>query len=48
MHTDRLDVVTELKIAILVIEEALADNWAIVQLWLEAFISEPADVSNQL
>ncbi len=34
MHTDRLDVVTELKIAILVIEEALADNWAIIQLWL--------------
>ena len=38
MHTNWLNVVTKLKIAIFVIIEALADNWAIIQLWLEAFV----------
>ena len=48
MHTDRLDVVTELKIAIFVVIEALADDWAVIQLWLKAFVSEPADINNHL
>ncbi len=48
MHTNRLNVVTEIKIAMLVIIEALADNWAVLQLWLKAFVSEPADISNHL